>query len=135
MNTKANKEVPTFKKMTIKAINASLKLLEENCQTNEDGFAIYKEGYNDKIIAELIANSACNSATENGVARVRKEMYGSLPRNYTGRSNTSNSELIRLQARIDEIERVVYNLAMVINSLQEKTISVPDAFKHHEKAA
>ena len=76
LNPKAAKDVPTFKKMSVRAISKTLMVLQEHCKTI-DNQAVYDFGYNDGEIARIV-NLTEKDATEAGVARIRKEMYGNL---------------------------------------------------------
>jgi hypothetical protein len=100
-NQKANKETPTFKKMSVKATAVTLKLLELHCKTIGE-YAVYNLGYDDNEIANL-AFAICDTATENGVARIRREMYGSLGRTF--------SKPVDNIMRLERLERIVAKFA------------------------
>ena len=78
------------------------RILTQFCKVDEQGFATYEPGWNDKKIADLIGNNT----TQVNIATLRKEVLGPLIDHSGGRRGSKvNLAEEAIMARLDAIEK------------------------------
>ena len=96
-----------------------LSKLEEICHKIEEGeknFAVYSDGFNDKVAASMISRDLGFLVTPTNVSKVRREMIGDLRKPNTknrgikGRLTDSENRITDLQRQVVALHELVAEL-------------------------
>lgn len=103
-----NKDISTFKKLSLQETIAVAKCLEEVCIKNENGFARYQLGWDDARVGnECLPDFS--GLKQNCVATIRVKLIGTLER-----GNPDKVEKQTQAQRLDKIERSIVNIKIAI---------------------